>query len=186
MGEVFVGDDEAGAAVFDDVFWASVGCDDGGDCAGEGFEDYVAEGVGVGGEDEEVHVGVGGGEGFAAEDSGEGGFGGGEGGAEGGFFAAVADDEEVDVVAERGELLLDDGEESDVFFDGEAAYVAEYEFGFVCGASAAGGVEEVGVHAALHEVAGCAGGGFELGAEFAIGGEEDLGFAVEPGDRRRG
>ena len=186
MGEVFVGDYEPGGAVFDDVFWASVGCDDGGDCAGEGFEDYVAEGVGVGGEDEKVHVGVGGGEGFAAKDSGEGGFGGGEGGAEGGFFAAVADDEEVDVVAERCELPLDDGEESYVFFDGEATYVAEYEFGFVCGSRAAVGVEEVGVYAALHEVAGCAGGGFELGAEFAVGGEEDLGFAVEPGDGGEG
>ena len=96
-----------------------------GTAAGEGFEDYVAEGVGVGGEDEEVHVGVGGGEGFAAEDSGEVGFGCGEGGAEGGFFAAVADDEELDFVdVEGGELFFDDGEESYVFFYGEAAYVA--------------------------------------------------------------
>ena len=102
-----------------------------------------------------------------------------------GFFAAVADDEEVDVVAERCELLLDDGQECYVFFDGEAAYVAEDEFVFD-GAAAAGGVEEVGVYAALHEVAGCAGGGFELGAEFAVGGEENLGFAVEPGDGGEG
>ena len=39
--------------------------------AGQGFEDDVAEGIGVRWEDEQVHVGVGGGEGFAAQDSGE-------------------------------------------------------------------------------------------------------------------
>ena len=105
LGEAFVGGDEASFVLADDVFGAAVGGDDGGDAAGQGFEDYVAEGVGVGGEDEQVHVGVGGGEGFAAEDSGEVGFGGGDGGAEGGFFAAVADDEELDVVDAEGRLV---------------------------------------------------------------------------------
>jgi len=94
-GEVFVVDDAArsqrrgslgGAAFFaargcwrdrrfrcgaKDVGGASVRGDDGRDAAGQGFEDYVPEGVGVGGEDEEIHVGVGDGEGFAAEDAGE-------------------------------------------------------------------------------------------------------------------
>ena len=55
----------------EDVGWASVRGDDGGDAAGEGFEDYIAERVGVGREDEEIHVGVGGGERFVTEDAGE-------------------------------------------------------------------------------------------------------------------
>ena len=93
-GEFAIGDDAAGFAVADDGAWAAVGGDDGGDSAGEGLKDYVAEGVSVRGEDEEVHVGVGGGEGFAFEDSGE--LGAGQALAEPGFFAAVADDEEAE------------------------------------------------------------------------------------------
>ena len=89
-GEFAVGDDAAGFAVADYGAWAAVGGDDCGDSAGQGFKDYVAEGVGVGGEDEEVHVGVGGGKGFAFEDSGE--LGAGEMLAEPVFFSAVADD----------------------------------------------------------------------------------------------
>ena len=75
-------------------------------------------------------------------------------------------------------MFFDDREQGHVFFDGEAAYVAEDEFVFE-GASSAGGVEEVGVYAALHEVAGAVGGAFEEGAEFEVGGEEDFGLAIE-------
>ena len=78
-------------------------------------------------------------------------------------------------------MLLDDGEQGYVFFDGEAAYVAEDEGGVGWGAGAAGGGEEVGVYSALHEVAGAVGGALEEGAELAVGGEEDLGLAVEVG-----
>jgi len=100
--------------------------DDGRDSAGEGFEDYVAEGVGVGGEDEEIHVGVGVRESFAVQDAGE--VGGGELAAELGFLGSVADDEPVGGDAESAELGVDDGKEGYVFFYGEAAYVAENYF----------------------------------------------------------
>ena len=66
---------------------------DGRNAAGEGLQDNVAEGVRVRGEDEEVHVCVGAGEGFAAKDAGE--FGCWECVAKAFFFRAVADDDEV-------------------------------------------------------------------------------------------
>ncbi len=94
LGEVLVVGDDAGLAVLHDVLRASVACDDCGNSAGEGFEDDVAEGVGVGREDEEVHVGVGLGERTAAEDAGEVGML--ELGAERRFLAALTDDEETD------------------------------------------------------------------------------------------
>ncbi len=153
------------------------GGNDGGDAAGQGFEDYVAEGIGVGGEDEEVHVGVGRGEGFAAEDAGE--FGVGERGAEVGFFGSVADDEPVRDDAQRAELGVDFGEEGYVFFYRQAAYVTQNHVGVVEGAVAASGGEERGVHAALHEVAGAVDGALEEGAEGGVGGIERLGAAVE-------
>ena len=43
------------------------------------------------------------------------------------------------------------------------------------------GCEEVGVDAALHEVAGSVGGALEEGAELGVGGEEDAGETVEAG-----
>jgi len=161
----------------EDVGGASVGGYDGGDAAGEGFEDYVAEGVGVGGEDEEVHVGVGGGEGFVAEDAGD--FGVGEGSAEVGFFGSVADDVPAGDEAEGAELGVYFGEEGYVFFYAKAAYVAQDDLAIVRGAGAAGGGEERGVDAALHEVAGAVGGALEEGAEGGVGGVEGLGVAVE-------
>ncbi len=121
-GEVVVGGDAAGLAGggegggAEDVGGAAVGCDDGRDAAGEGFEDDVAEGVGVGGEDEEVHVGVGFGELLATEDAGHGD--GVEAGAEVFLLGAVADDEPFGVDAEVTELGVDAREESDVLFDG--------------------------------------------------------------------
>ena len=98
----------------EDVGWATMGGDDGGDAAGEGLEDHVAEGVGVRGEDEEIHVGVGGGESDVAEYAGE--LGVGEGGAEGGFFGSVADDEPARGDAKGAELGVDFGEEGYIFF----------------------------------------------------------------------
>ena len=163
-----------------DVGRASVGRDDGGDAAGEGFEDYVAEGVGVGGEDEEIHVGVGGGEGFVAEDAGHVGVG--KGAAEGCFFGSVTDDVPVRGDAEGAELRVDFGEKRYIFFYGEAAYVAQdwlADFGVVERAGAARGGEEIGVDAALHEVAGAVDGAVEEGAEGGVGGVESLGAAIE-------
>ena len=55
----------------DNIAGSTVRGDEGWDARGEGFEDDVAEGVGVGREDEQIHVGVGLGEGFAAQDAGE-------------------------------------------------------------------------------------------------------------------
>jgi len=104
------------------VSGTSVWRDDGGNAAGEGFEDYVAEGVGVGGKDEEIHVGVGGGEGLVAEDAGEVGVR--EGGAEGGFFGAVPNDEPAGGEAQSAELGVDFGEEGYILFDAKAADVA--------------------------------------------------------------
>ncbi len=106
----------------EDVGGASVWGDDGGDAAGEGFEDYVAEGVRVGREDEEVHVGVSGGEGIVAEDAGE--IGVRQRGAEMRFFGAVADDVPARRDAEGSEQGIDVGEERYVLFYGEAAYIA--------------------------------------------------------------
>ncbi len=159
---------------------ASVGGDDGGDAAGEGFQDYVAEGVGMGGEDEEVHVGVGGGERFVAEDAGE--FGVGERGAEVLLFRTVADDEPARREAEGAELGVDFGQEGHIFFYRQAAYVAQYwlaDFGFVERAGAAGGGEERGVDATLHEVAGAVDGALEEGAEGGVGRVESLCAAVK-------
>ncbi len=133
----------------------------------------------MGGEDEEVEVGVGSGEGFATEDAGE--FGVGEGGAEGGFFGAVADDEPAGGEAEGAELGVDFGEEGYVFFYAEAAYVAEQDVRVVGGTGAASGGEEGGVDAALHEVAGAVGSALEEGAEGGVGGVEGVGSAIEGG-----
>lgn len=137
----------------------------------------------MGGKDEEVHVRVGGGEGFAAEDAVEDG-GGRERAAEVGLLGAVADDVPGGVEAAGLESVVDDGEEGDVFLDGKAADVAEDELpvgGSGGWPGTAGGGEQGGVDAALHEIAGAAGGLFEQGAELGIGGEEDLGEAVEAG-----
>ena len=153
----------------EDVSGASVGGDDGGNAAGQGFEDYVAEGVGVGGEDEEIHVGVGRGEGFVAQHAGE--YGVGQGAAEMSFFGSVANDEPVGREAEGAQLRVDFGEKRYILLYREAADVAEHDLAFVRAARAFRWCEEVGVDAALHEVAGAVGGGFEHGAELGVGGE---------------
>jgi len=124
-GEVVVFGDGAGFAIGDDEARAAVGGDDGGDTAGEGLEDDVAEGVSVRGEDEEVHVGVGAGEFRTAEDTGE--LGGGEFAAEEFFFCPVADDEEADGDSGGIEGALDARKQGDVLFDGEATDEAEDE-----------------------------------------------------------
>ena len=58
-GESIVGHDAAGFAVADNRLRAAVGSDDGGHAARKSLKHDVAEGFGVRGEDEEVHVGVG-------------------------------------------------------------------------------------------------------------------------------
>jgi hypothetical protein len=107
----------------DDVFGAAIGCDDGRNAAGEGFEHDVAEGVGVRGEDEQVHVGVGLGESVAAQDSGEVGVG--QVAAQGIFFRAMADDEEAHVAAGGAELAGEAREQRHVLFNREPAHVAQ-------------------------------------------------------------
>jgi len=178
-GEVFIAGDAAGGggACAEDVGGAPVWGDDGGDAAGEGFEDYVAEGVGVGGKDEEVHVGVGLGECFAVEDAGEVGVR--EGLAEMGFFGSVADDVPLGDDAEGAELGVDSGEEGYVLFYREAADVAEDDVAVMECASALGGREDAGVDAALHEVDGPVGGALEEAAELGVGSVDDFGLAVE-------
>lgn len=172
----------------DDVAGSTVRGDDGGDAGGEGFEDDVAEGVGVGGEDEQIHVAVGLGEGFAAENAGK----------DGvrkllmqlGFEASLTDDEKAGVddagVSEGG---LDSGEERHVLFDRQTAYKAQkkrvfvgVERGFVEVKGCLEQVsrpsrrsEEVGVDTALHEVAGAIAETLEEGAEIRVGSEEDAG-----------
>ena len=63
---IFDGEDESGfvfgAVVVDDFLWASLICCDDGDSRGLGFHDDLSEGVGGGGEGEEVAGGVEGGE----------------------------------------------------------------------------------------------------------------------------
>ena len=73
-------------------------------------------------------------------------------------------------------------EEGDVFLDGEAADITEDVVAVVGVAVALGGMEEVGVDAAGHEVAGAVGGVFEEAAEIGVGREEHLGGGVEAGD----
>ena len=167
---------------------ASVGGDDGGDAAGEGFEDYVAEGVGVGGEDQEIHVRVGGGERFVAENAGDVGVR--QRRAESCFFASLADDDPARRDTEGAELGVDFGEERYIFFHGQATYVAQYwlaELGVVERAGAPGRREEVRVDAALHEVAGSVGSALEERAEGGIGGVEGRCPVVEMrGDLERG
>ena len=168
-----------------DSAWAAVRGDDGGDATGKGFKDDVTKGIGVRGEDEEIHVGVGAGEGFAAQDAGEGC--GGEDCAEGFFLRAVADDDEMGVNVGFCKLLLDFGEEGDVLFNRETANVTEGEGAVVERAGAVGGGEKSCVYTTLHEMAGFAGGLGEHVAEVLIGGEEDLGEGAEAGgDVERG
>lgn len=94
-GEIGIGGDATGLAVANDRAGTAVGSDDGGDAARQRLKDDVAEGIGVGGEDEEIHVGVGGGERFAVEDAGE--LCAGQALAEPVELRAVADDEEAEV-----------------------------------------------------------------------------------------
>ncbi len=78
--------------------------------------------------------------------------------------------------------MFDLWEKADVFLDGEAADVAEDEAAFdVFGLRSRtfAGREEVGVDAALHLVAGAAGGCGEHVAELGVGGEEEPGETVE-------
>ena len=70
-GEFLISADEAGFAVVDDAGRTAVRRDDSGDTGGERLEHYVAEGVGVRGKDEGVHVGIGAGQLGTAEDAGE-------------------------------------------------------------------------------------------------------------------
>ena len=96
---VFDGEDEAGVlvrtVVEDDFFWAALVCGDDGDSGGLGFHDDLSEGVGGGGEGEDVGGCVEGGEFlfvFESEEVGTLGF---EFGLH--FFAvgAIADDDEL-------------------------------------------------------------------------------------------
>ena len=171
---------------------SAVGGDDGGDGGGEGFEDDVAEGVSVGGEDEQIHVGEGLGEVFAAQDAND----------EGiwklltelSFEVSVTDDEEAGVCDAGGaEGGLDAGEERHIFFDGKAADETQKDGVFVgverglievmgcLGAVSrtSRGREESRVDATLHEVTGTVAQALEQGAELGVGGEEDAGEAVE-------
>ncbi len=112
-----------------DVAWATVGGDDGRGAAGECFEDHVAEGVGVGGKDEDIHGSVGAGQVGSMQDSGE--FCVRHTLAERLFFSAVADDEEAEVgVAHGKKLVVNRGEETDIFLYRETADEAEDD-GFV-------------------------------------------------------
>ena len=127
-GEVLIGDYAAGFALEDDVARAAVGGDDGGNAAGQGLEDDVAEGVGVGGENEEIHAGVGLGQGFATQDAGEVGLR--HALAKLRLFIALADDQEAEVGdLESEELVVNGGEEVDVLFNRQATYEAEDEGG---------------------------------------------------------
>ena len=63
--------DEAGFAIAHDAGRAAIRGDDGGNAGGQSLEHHVAEGVGVRGEDEGIHVGVGAGQIRAAQDAGE-------------------------------------------------------------------------------------------------------------------
>ena len=197
-GEELVANDVSGIGT-DDVTGSAVGGDDGGDGGGEGFEHDVAEGVGVGGEDEQIHVRVGLGEGFAAEDAGEDGVW--ELLPERGFQVSVTYDEEAGAGDAGGaEGGLDARKEGHIFLDGEAADEAEEDGVFVgvewgsvevegglrASSRAARGGEEVGVDAALHEMAGTVAHALEQGAELRVRSEEDAGEAIEAGGGEEG
>ena len=114
--EVFVAHDEAGVSFTDDRGWTAVGSNDGGYSGRQGFEDYIAESIGMRREDEEVHVGIGAGERFAAQDTGE--FSSGQMLAQPRLLGTLADDEEAKIGdAARGELLLDLRKEGDILLN---------------------------------------------------------------------
>ena len=78
----------------------------------------------------------------------------------------MADDEPARRDAEGAELGVEFGQQRDVFFHGEPAYKAQDDgFAVAGGAGAAGWGEEVGVDAALHQVAGAVGGALQQGTE---------------------
>src|SRR5271165_2008354 len=123
-GKVFVGCDAAGLSFADDRGRTTVGSNDGGNPGGQSFEDYVAEGVGVRREDEEVHIGVGARERLTAQDAGK--FGSGQMPAQPTLFGSLADDEEAKISdSTRNEPLLDLREEGDVLLYGKTADEAE-------------------------------------------------------------
>src|SRR5271165_2973646 len=119
-GKVFVASDAAGFSFADDRGRTSVGSDDGGDPGGQSFKDYVAEGVGVRREDEEVHIGVGARKRLTAQDAGK--FGSGQMPAQPTLFGSLADDEEAKISdSARNEPLLNLREEGDVLLHGKTA-----------------------------------------------------------------
>ena len=99
-GELRVGNDAAGWPSRTMVAGPPSGVTMAGTPLAESFKDDVAEGVGVRGKDEQVHAGVGRGEGFALEDAGE--LGAGQTLAQPVLLCAVADDEEAEAAMAGG------------------------------------------------------------------------------------
>lgn len=119
----------------DDFLWSSLIGGDDGDSGGLGFHDDLAEGVGGGGEGEEVARGVEGGEFFAVLEAEEVGVVLLEAFLH--FLAvwAVADDNELRGLVGFGFDALFDarpvvGEDGEVFFGGDSAAEEEFESGF--------------------------------------------------------
>ena len=106
-----------------------------------------------------------------------------ERGAEGGLFSTVANDDPLWLETLGAELSIDAGQQRDVLLDREAADVAEHELPVIGRAGAFRRSEGLGFHAALHQVAGTAGGALQQRAEPGVGRVEHLREAVKAADR---
>ena len=183
--ELRIGHDATRLSIADDGAWTAIGRDDGRNPASQRLEYHVAEGVGVRWKDEEVHVGIGLGESFSAQNSGE--LGAMQSFAQPCFVAAMADYKETKaLVADLLELVLHLYQAGDVFLDREAADKAKHVIAIFRPAISFGGMEEVGVDAARHEEAGSIGHSFELPAEIHVGREQHLRDGVELGGGSHG
>jgi len=152
-GEIFVAGDAAGFSFADDRGRTAVGSDYGGNTRSQGFKDHVAEGVGVRGKDEEVHIGIGTGKRIAAQDTGK--LRSGQMLAQPTLFGPLPDDEKATMSnASRGELLLDPREECDILLNGQAADKAKHEGVVPRLALAVRRREELRIDAALHQSTG--------------------------------
>ena len=104
-----------------------------------------------------------------------------------GLVTAVTDDEEPEVFHSHAfELLLNLHKQPNVLFDREAADETEDALAVFGIPRALRGMEEIGVNAARHQMAGPAGCFFELRAQLRIGRKEHLRNGVELSGSRHG
>ena len=170
-GEILIRADVACVAIAHDACRAAIRSDDGGNTGGQRLQHHVAEGVGVRGEDEGIHVGVGARQIRAAKDSGE--LCALQAPAQPRLFPAVANDEEAEIArAILAKLLFNAHQQRNILLDREASDKTQNEVCIVRATITIGRRKGLRVHAAGHQVAGTSGGAFEDCAKLRVRREE--------------